>query len=123
MKDERLYLVQMPECIERITSFVRPGREAFFANRMMQDAVIRNFEIIGEAAKRVSEATRSRAPQIPWRRIAGFRDVLIHQYEGVDLDETWKRIVQDLPTLKRSLETLIGDLGGLSPGGAGSNRV
>ena len=123
MKDERLYLVQMPECIERITSFVRPGREAFFANRMMQDAVIRNFEIIGEAAKRVSEATRSRAPQIPWRRIAGFRDVLIHQYEGVDLDETWKRIVQDLLTLKRSLETLIGDLGGLSPGRAGSTRV
>lgn len=122
MKDERLYLVQMLECIARLTSFVRPGREVFFADRMMQDAVIRNFEIIGEAAKRVSAATREKAPEIPWRRIADFRDVLIHQYEGVDLEETWKRIEQDLPALRRSLERLLGELGGQLPGGTQPSR-
>ncbi len=54
---------------------------------MIQDAVMRNFEIIGEAAKRLTAATTSRRPETPWKRIAGFRDVLIHDYMGVDLDE------------------------------------
>jgi uncharacterized protein with HEPN domain len=69
--------------------------------------VLRSFEILGEAAKRVSLEIRDRAPEIPWRNVAGFRDVLIHQYEGVDLEIVWKRIVEDLPPLKASLQALL----------------
>jgi len=107
VKDERLYVIHMVECAERIAKYTREGRGAFLKDERTQDAVVRNFEIIGEAAKRVSEVTRALAPDIPWKKIAGFRDVLIHQYEGVDLEETWKRVEQDLPQLLNNLKALL----------------
>jgi uncharacterized protein with HEPN domain len=84
VKDDRFYLIHVLERIQRIESYTTGGREAFLASSMIQDAVIRNFEIIGEAAKQVSESFRLLHPGLPWRRLAGFRDVLIHNYPGVD---------------------------------------
>ena len=107
MKDEQLYIVHMLECTERILFYTQAGRDAFLRDPKTQDAVIRNFEIIGEAAKRVSQEVRDLAPDIPWKRIGGFRDVLIHEYEGVDLEETWKRVERDLPILSASLKKLL----------------
>jgi uncharacterized protein with HEPN domain len=106
VKDDRLYIVHMLECVERIEWYTQGGRDGFLTDPKTQDAVIRNFEIIGEAAKRVSETTRARAPEIPWSRIAGFRDVLIHQYEGVDLEGVWERVERDMPALKDQLIAL-----------------
>jgi len=106
-KDDRLYLVHISERITRIEEYTRDGRAAFFASPMQQDAVVRNFEIVGEAAKRISEGLKQRHPQIPWRRIAGLRDVLIHQYMGVDLNEVWRIVEQDLPTLKTQIAALL----------------
>jgi uncharacterized protein with HEPN domain len=74
---------------------------------MTQDAVIRNFEIMGEAAKRVPEAYRRRHPEIPWRLMAGFRDVLIHAYEGIDLKRVWRVVRHDLPVVKEAIEKLL----------------
>ena len=107
MKEEKLYIVHMVECIERILSYTKEGQEMFLNDPKTQDAVIRNFEIIGEAVKRLSQSTRDCAPEIPWKQIAGFRDILIHQYEGVDLEETWKRVAKDLPSLLNALKTLL----------------
>ena len=90
MKDARLYVIQMLERSERIVAYTRGGRAEFFADAKTQDAVVRSFEVLGEAAKRVPEAVRALAPDIPWRQVAGFRDVLIHDYEGVDLEQVWK---------------------------------
>lgn len=110
MKDEKLYLIQMLERAERIFAYTHGGREDFLRDVKTQDAVLRSFEIMGEAAKRVSPSFQDRAPEIPWRRLAGFRDVLIHQYEGVDLEEVWKRIEIDLPPLARALRKLLEQL-------------
>ena len=110
MKDERLYLVHMLECIARIITYTEAGRDEFLRDTKTQDAALRNFEILGEAAKRVAQRTRERSPEIPWQRIAGFRDVLIHQYEGTDLEEVWKRIEQDLPNLQNALKRLLQEL-------------
>jgi uncharacterized protein with HEPN domain len=110
VKDEKLYLIHILECIERIEEYTRDGREAFMGDGKSQDAVIRNFEIMGEAAKRLSEQTRQHAPNIPWRRIAGFRDILIHEYERIDVNEVWQIIERDIPHFKQSIRKILGPL-------------
>ena len=107
MKDEHLYLIDILERIQRIESYARGGRAEFLNSAMAQDAVIRNFEIIGEAVKQLSEATRARYPEVPWRRLAGFRDVLIHEYPSVDVEEVWNIVEQHLPSLKQQLEAIV----------------
>lgn len=104
MKDDKLYIIHIQESIERIFQYTAEGRNVFLADRKTQDAVIRNLEIIGEAAKRISDKTRGLAPAIQWKRIAGLRDVLIHQYEGVDLEKVWSVVEKELPSLKELLK-------------------
>ncbi len=89
-KDPRVYLAQIMERIDRISEYTADGKNAFFADQRTQDAMIRNFEVIGEAAKGIPEEYRKNYKAIPWRELAGFRDVLIHQYEGVSVAEVWQ---------------------------------
>jgi uncharacterized protein with HEPN domain len=121
-KDVRVYLAHILECVRKIERFTAPGKRRFLNDDLIQDAVLRNFEVIGEAAKRIDETYRLAHPQIPWRAMAGLRDVLIHQYEGVDVAKVWEIIRKDLPPLKRALErslppleTLERELAGESP--------
>jgi len=74
---------------------------------MAQDAVVRNFEVIGEAVKRIPEFLKEECPDIPWRRIAGLRDVLIHQYMKVDLEAVWAIVRDDLPEFKRAVGEIL----------------
>nr|WP_308410442.1 HepT-like ribonuclease domain-containing protein [Fischerella muscicola] len=76
----------------------------------MQDAVIRNFEIIGEATKRLSAEIRAADPDVPWQQVAGFRDVLIHDYLKVNLNRVWGVIEQNLPQLKATVEAILQEL-------------
>jgi len=101
-----LYLDHISERIRRIERCANEGREAFEESHVLQDAVMRNFEVIGEAVKQLSPALRTEYPEVPWRRVAGFRDVLIHNYMGVDVDEVWNVIEKDLPQLKQTVETM-----------------
>lgn len=75
MKNQRLYLIHIEECIEKIEQYTKDGESLFFYDPKTQDAVVRNFEIIGEAVKHLSEDTRRNFSQIPWRQFAGLRDV------------------------------------------------
>lgn len=106
-KDPRVYLAHILECIQKIERFTAGERERFLADELVQDAVLRNFEVIGEAAKRLDDAYRAAHPEIPWRSLAGLRDVLIHQYEGVDLERVWGFVERDLPGLKRAIAGLL----------------
>lgn len=107
MRDESVYLKHIRDAIGRIESYTAGGRKAFFQNTMMQDAVIRNLEVIGEAVKHLSLDFRRHHPEIPWRSITALRNVLIHEYFGVDLDIVWRVVIRRLPTLKRSVERLL----------------
>ena len=107
MKDDRLYLIHISESIGRIETYAKDGRAAFLQSPLIQDAVIRNFEIIGEAAKQLSPKLKQAHPNVPWRSVAGFRDVLIHQYTGVDLDEVWNIVEHALPDLRRQIDAIL----------------
>lgn len=85
MKADRVYLRHVLDAIEKIDSYASVGRDVFMSTSHWQDAIIRQLEIIGEATKRLSKGLRSRHTEVPWRRMAGLRDVLIHDYFGVDL--------------------------------------
>ncbi|MSR78514.1 MAG: DUF86 domain-containing protein [Candidatus Omnitrophica bacterium] len=107
MKDDKLYFIHISESIQRIESYTREGKTAFMKSRLLQDAVVRNFEVIGEAAKQVSETLKQTSPQIPWKRIGGLRDVLIHNYMGVDFEEVWRIVERDLPDLKIKIQSIL----------------
>ncbi|WP_071191310.1 DUF86 domain-containing protein [Trichormus sp. NMC-1] len=110
MKDERLYLSNIQECIERIEEYTKGGKEEFMQTKMIQDAVIRNFEIIGEATKRLSPELRSKYSDVPWQQMAGLRDVLIHDYLKVNLNLVWQIIEQNLSDLKTQVTAIMENL-------------
>lgn len=110
MSDDLVYLRDIAERLRRIRTFTSDGKERFMDSLLIQDAVIRNFEVIGEATKKLSGEVRSRYPQIPWRRIAGFRDVLIHDYMSVVLSQVWKTIEDDLPVMAQQIDHIIAQL-------------
>lgn len=105
------YLVDIWEAIERIFSYTADmSEEEFYSKRITQDAVIRNIEVIGEAAKYVSASFRQQHKEVPWKDLAGVRDKLIHQYFGVNLEIVWQIIHSDLPRLKPHIESLLNEI-------------
>lgn len=111
MKNDRAYLEHILEAIDRILQYTAGGRGAFMADTKTQDAVVRNFEIIGEATKRLSDELRERNPHVPWKRAAGFRDVLSHDYMSIDLTTVWNVVDGHLPALREAVVRLIGQAG------------
>ena len=103
MKNDMVYLSHILECMGKIEDYAATGKHSFLQSTMIQDAIIRNLEIIGEATKQISLEFRKQNPEIPWKQMAGIRDVLIHDYMGVDLDIIWVVVEKDLVVLKRKL--------------------
>ncbi|MHB1241272.1 MAG: HepT-like ribonuclease domain-containing protein [Gammaproteobacteria bacterium] len=111
MKDDRLYLIHIGECIDRIEQYTAGGEADYKNSTLIQDAVIRNLQTLAESSQRVSDDLKAAHPDMPWRDIAGFRNVLVHQYLGVDLDYVWRVIEDDVPVLKIWITTALKELG------------
>lgn len=111
MKGDRVYLRHVLDAIEKIESYASVGRDVFMSTSHWQDAIIRQLEIMGEATKRLSTDLHSRHGEVPWRRIAGLRDGLIHEYLGVDLAAVWEITRKDLPKLKGSIQKIPAETG------------
>ncbi|MEW6142599.1 MAG: DUF86 domain-containing protein [Chloroflexota bacterium] len=107
-KDYKVLIGHILESITLIGVYIAGlSREEFFQNREVQDAVIRRLEIKGEAARHMPEDIKERNNDIPWQRIAGMRNILIHEYFGVDLNLTWRTATEDLPALKGKLQEIL----------------
>ena len=103
-KDPKVFIEHILECIDLIEKYSREiTSETFFNSTQHQDAIIRRIEIIGEAVKNLSADIKDKYPDIAWKQIAGMRDILVHEYFGVDLDLTWQAVKEDIPELKKKI--------------------
>jgi len=107
VKDERLYLVHILECIELIEEYLNSGWEAYLTSRLIQDGVHRRLQIMGESTQRLSPATKAAHPEIPWTQIAGMRNIMAHGYFDLDDEKIRYTIEHDLSMLKRVIAILL----------------
>jgi len=110
MKDDKLYLIHIGECIQRVETYVAGGRESFATSTLIQDAVLRNLQTLAESTQHLSNALKAAHPEVNWRDISGFRSVLVHDYLGVDMDRVWEVVQRDLPDLKRKIAAILKEL-------------
>ena len=103
---DKTLIAHMRECVLLIGEYSGAERERFDSSRLVQDAVIRKLHTLTESSQRLSEPIKATEPQVPWRKLAGFRNVLVHGYLGIDLQAVWSVIEQDLPALSAALERM-----------------
>lgn len=106
MKDSRLYLIHVRDCISRIETYTIEGRAAFMEDSKTQDAVVRNLEVMCESTRQLPEVWKAAHPEIDWRQVSDFRNFLAHQYLDVDLEIVWNVVENYLPELKAAVEAM-----------------
>lgn len=107
MKDERLYLLHIQDAIKRIENYTVDGKELFLTSTLVQDAVLRNLQTMSESSHHLSEQLKNQYPDIPWRQLWAFRNVVAHDYLGISLEHIWDVLQNDLPMLKTNIEKII----------------
>ena len=110
-RDDSVYLKHIRDSIAKIQVYTKGvSKASFLKDTLVQDAVIRQIEIIGEAAKRLSEGIRSQHTDVPWQDILGMRNKLIHDYFGVDIEKVWLTVRDDIPILKKEIARILKSL-------------
>ncbi len=110
-RDYRDYIQDIHDVLDDIYEFIGTmSQEEFLKDKKTVNAVLRSIEVMGEAAKRIPQAFRDKYPDIPWKKMAGIRDKLIHEYSGVDLEIIWSLIKEELPVVKPGVRKVMDDL-------------
>lgn len=110
MRDDNVYLQHILECVRRIEENASQGKDAFFSTHTLQDAVLRSLQTMTEATQRLSDELKATHSDIEWDRMAAFRNVLVHDYLGIDLKLVWEIIHRDVPALKAAIVAMLDDL-------------
>ncbi len=106
MKDNRLYLIHIRDCLKRIEDYTQEGKDDFMENTLVQDAVLRNLEVMGESIKKLPNEWKASQSQVEWVKVGDFRNVLAHDYLGVNLDIVWNIVENYLPSLREAIEAI-----------------
>jgi uncharacterized protein with HEPN domain len=112
VKEDRVYLVHILECIARIELYTVGGRDLFITDIKTQDAVLRNLQTLAESVRRLSAPMKEARSEVDWRSIEAFRNVAVHDYLGIDLNQIWDIVEADIPDLKRTIERTLRTLEG-----------
>ena len=104
---DRLMLEHILYCVQQIREYTENNQETFFGSRMVQDATVRNLQVLAESTQRLSESIKATRQDIPWRKIAGFRNVLVHSYLGIDLEAVWSVVEHNLEDLSEAAEEML----------------
>lgn len=107
MKDDTVYLQHILECIARIEEDFADGKQRFLSSHTLQDAVLRNLQTMAESTQRLSDGAKARHPEVEWHRIAAFRNVLVHNYLGIDVERIWEITQRDVPQLKQTISDML----------------
>jgi uncharacterized protein with HEPN domain len=111
VKDDASRLQDILEAVSRIEKYAQRGRDNFDCDELVQTWMLHNLQIIGEAARNVSRGLQARHPEVPWRQIVAMRNILVHDYFTVDLEEVWAAVVRDLPDLQTKIRSILQELG------------
>jgi uncharacterized protein with HEPN domain len=103
LTSDHVYLIHISECIARVRSYVAGGRDRFMSDTMIQDAVLHNLQTLAESTQRLSNQIKATRPDVPWKDLSDFRNVMVHGYTGVDLTEVWGIIEKDLDPLDAAI--------------------
>jgi uncharacterized protein with HEPN domain len=107
VKDDSTYLKHILQCIERIREDTREGHDSFVSSHLQQDAVLRNLQTLSESTQHLSADLTARHPEIEWKRIAAFRNILVHDYLGIDMERIWEIVRRDLAALELATKDLL----------------
>jgi uncharacterized protein with HEPN domain len=107
VKDDRVYLKHILRCIARIEEYTGGGRASFFTSHLIQDGVLRNVQTLAESSQHLSEGVKASQSSVDWKGLAGFRNVLVHDYLGIDLELVYRAVEQDVPKLKVACEAAL----------------
>jgi uncharacterized protein with HEPN domain len=107
VKSQRAYVEHVIQCIRRIAEDSATGRDGVFASQTLQDAIVRNLQVLCESTQRIAEPHKQQHPEINWPSIAGMRNVLVHDYFEVDFEAIWLVVTRDLPPLESSMRAML----------------
>lgn len=108
MRDDRERLLDIQEAIENISKYASRGRDIFVSDELVQTWIVHHLQILGEAAARLSDEFRELHPDIPWFKIIGMRNILVHDYFHIDIEAVWSAVASDLPVLEERIKQLLG---------------
>jgi len=109
MKDDRVYFEHILLCIEKIEEYTKMDQSSFMESTVIQDAVVRNLQVLAESTQRISDRVKTSYPDTEWQAISGFRNILVHDYLGLDLKLIWSVVERRLPTLRPEIEKMLED--------------
>ena len=111
MKDDRVYFEHILLCIEKIEDYTKMDKSLYMESTIIQDAVVRNLQVLAESTQRISDKVKTNYPDTEWQAISGFRNILVHDYLGLDLRLIWSVVEKRLPPLRLEIEKMLEDAG------------